>query len=239
MAIDLSIVLAYSAFIGFAAFGAFTRAMFGIYRAYNTMPVFVLEKRRIGFEILASIFFGIFSVLILREIGLFQFGLNIAALVAGFLGADLTNLIAKRIGLTKGMQVIVSKQQMEYADLNERQVKALQFAEGKGRITNKIYQKVNETTPTVAKKELAALVRKGKLFRTGYNKSTSYVPPHLAVTKLPKTRPGRNRVVSRPSFQKARKTHQKRPGRKLHIMKTKFENTELIYRQQERMERNN
>lgn len=216
MEIELSLILPYLAFVGFTAFGAMMRAVLGIYRAYNTMPVFVLEKRRVGFEILASMLFGTFAVLVLRELNVFPLGLNIAALVAGFLGADLIGLITKRIGLTKSLQVVVSRQQMEYADMNERQVKALQYTESKGRITNKIYQKVNETTPTVAKKELAALVRKGKLFRTGYNKSTSYVPAHLAVTKLPKTRPGRNRVVSGPSFMRARKTHHKRPGRKIH-----------------------
>lgn len=216
MVIELSTYLAYAAFVGFAAFGAFTRAMFGIYRAYNTMPVFVLEKRRIGFEILASIFFGTFAVLILREIGLFQFGLNIAALVAGFLGADLTNLIAKRIGLTKSMQVIVSKQQMEFADLSERQVKALQYADAKGKITNSVYRRINEVSPTVAKKELNALVRKEKIVRVGNFKSTYYVPPHLAAPKLPKKPTGRIRAVYGPSNTRARKRYHKRPEGKIH-----------------------
>lgn len=213
MAIDFALVLPYLAFVGFAAFGAMARTLFGIYRAYNTMPVFAVEKRRVGFEILASIFFGIFSVLILREIGLFQFGLNIAALVAGFLGADLTNLISKKLGLTKSLQVVVSRQQMENADLNERQVKAIGYVKAKGRITNKEYQRINQIARDSAKRELNSLVKRGKLQKAGYNKTTYYKMTGPVPEKA-ENRPGENRAVTGLSKRMARKVHHKKPGRK-------------------------
>lgn len=215
MAIDFALVLPYLAFVGFAAFGAMARTLFGIYRAYNTMPVFAVEKRRVGFEILASIFFGIFSVLILREIGLFQFGLNIAALVAGFLGADLTNLISKKLGLTKSLQVVVSRQQMENADLNERQVKAIGYVKAKGRITNKEYQRINQIAHDSAKRELDSLVKKSRLLKMGYNKNTHYISP--------KKPPGENRAVSGLSKRMARKVHHKKPSRKQLFEKPVYE----------------
>lgn len=175
MLIDVTVVMTYAAFVGFAALGAVVRSVLGVYKVYTAYPEFILEKRRIGFEILASVLFGTFAVFLLRELGLFSFGLNIAALVAGLLGADLMNLITKRLGLTKGLQVVVSRQQMGLADLNEREVKALDYAKANEKITNKIYQKINGADRNVATRELNHLARTGRLLRTGDHKRTQYV----------------------------------------------------------------
>lgn len=208
MAIDFASYVPIFIFVAFAGFGSMARALFGIYKAYNTYPDFVLEKRRVGIEVLASIFFGIFAVLILREIGLFQFGLNIAALVAGFLGADLVNLITKRLGLSKSMQVVVSRQQMGNVDLNDRQVRALDYVKSKGRITNGIYQKINQISRDAAKRELRHLIKSGRLSKSGKTKSSFY-------TSAPaKKESGEIRALFGTSKEVARKTHQKAPNQK-------------------------
>ncbi len=176
MAVDLFLYLTFAAF---AAFGAVVRAMLGIYKAYNTFPDFKIEWRRILFEIFASIFFGTFGVIALKELGWFEFALTFTAMFAGLLGADTIKLITKRFGLTKGLEVTVSRQQMQNADLNDREVRALEYAKNQNRITNRVYQKINQTSPTVAKKELARLVRRGRLVRVGSFKKTYYSPSRI------------------------------------------------------------
>ena len=46
-----------------------------------------------------------------------------------------------------------------------------------GKITNQIYQKINQINRDTAKYELNALVSKGKLKKIGKKKSTYYVSP--------------------------------------------------------------
>lgn len=199
MAVDLFLYLTFAAF---AAFGAVVRAMLGIYKAYNTFPDFKIEWRRILFEIFASIFFGTFGVIALKELGWFEFALTFTAMFAGLLGADTIKLITKRFGLTKGLEVTVSRQQMQNADLNDREVRAMEYVKRYGKLTNSIYQKVNFVSHDIAKRDLATLVTKGKLQKVGSNRNIQYV----------ERRPGNLRVVSGTPKIYARKMPHKAPS---------------------------
>ena len=192
MAIDFTL---YATFAAFATFGAVVRTLLGIYKAYNTFPEFTVNWKRISFEIIASIFFGTFGIIMLNELHVFTFGLTIAAAIAGLLGADTINLITKKLGLTKGLQVIVSEQQMVNADLNDREVRAIDYVSRAGKINNSVYQKINFTSHDVAKKELQKLVNKGRLKKVGNNRRTHYVR-QVSENQL-KNQLGQLRVVSR------------------------------------------
>jgi hypothetical protein len=163
-----------SAFMFYSAFGAVTRALFGIYKAYTTIVMFRIDLKRVAIEIVASIFFGTFSSILLQEIGGFKVGMNVAALIAGFFGADLIDLISKKIGLTKSLEVKVTEQQIAQAGLNERQIAALGYLKTHKTITNEIYQKINQTNHDTAKRDLAQLVKLGKIRKVGTGKKTRY-----------------------------------------------------------------
>src|SRR3972149_4502235 len=107
-------LMLYAAFAGFAAFGAAVRTMLGIYKAMNTYPDFVPEWKRIFLEIIFSVGFGMFGVILLQQFNWFpEAPLNVAAAVAGLFGADTIRVVTKKFGLTKGLEVTVSKQQMK------------------------------------------------------------------------------------------------------------------------------
>jgi hypothetical protein len=191
--LDWATVLTYASFLGFALFGSFCRAMFGLYRAYTTFPDFVPEKARIGVEIVASTFFGLLATVILREMNLLNYALPVVALIAGLLGADLISLITKKLGVSKGMQVILSERQMQDADLSDRQVRAMRYARENGSISNSIYQKINDAGPRTANADLQSLVRKGRLSKKGRTKDVRYAP----VRKIDST--GNSTVILRPA----------------------------------------
>jgi hypothetical protein len=158
-----------------SAFGAFTRAALGLYKAYMGPTPVVIEKRRIGIEIVASILFGSFAVFLLQKIPvpwIKDVDFNFLALIAGFLGADGINLLTKKIGLTKGLEIRIA--QPVISEFNERQLAALEFLKTHEKITNKIYQELNMTTRNIATKELAQLVLKGKLKKHGKGKAAYY-----------------------------------------------------------------
>jgi hypothetical protein len=158
-----------------SAFGAFTRAALGLYKAYMSPTPVVIEKMRIGIEIVASILFGSFAVFLLQKIPvpwMKDVDLNFLALIAGFLGADGINLLTKKIGLTKGLEIRIA--QPVISEFNERQLAALEFLKTHEKITNKIYQELNMTTRNIATKELAQLVLKGKLKKHGKGKAAYY-----------------------------------------------------------------
>jgi hypothetical protein len=158
----------------FSIFGAITRAMLGIYKGYTTIPMFKVDWKRVAVEITASVFFGTFGVYLLSKIDALKFGLDAISLVAGFLGADLMSLITKRVGLTKGLQIVVSEQQLALAEFNDRQIAALEFLREHDRITNKMYQKLNDVSANIAQKDLAHLVKKRKLKKFGRGKAIYY-----------------------------------------------------------------
>jgi hypothetical protein len=56
-----------------------------------------------------------------------------------------------------------------------REVRAIEYAKKFGKITNRIYQKLNRVGRDIAKYELGNLVEKGKLIQIGNGKQTYYV----------------------------------------------------------------
>jgi len=179
MMIDISSV---SAFLFLTFFGAVTRAFLGLYKAYMDLPGFDVSQinwKRIVVELLASMFFGTFGMYILSEITQQMFGwkgvgLEVGALVAGFLGADFISIVTRRLGLSKGLQIKVVEEQAALAEFNERQVAALEYLKKHDKMTNKVYQKLNSTTRDVARWDLNQLVRKKKLKRFGKGKAVYY-----------------------------------------------------------------
>jgi ATP-dependent DNA helicase RecG len=59
--------------------------------------------------------------------------------------------------------------------LNERQIKAVKYVRGKGKITNKEYQELNGVSNKTAYWELSQITEKSVLQSEGRGKNTSYV----------------------------------------------------------------
>ncbi|MFH1319305.1 MAG: ATP-binding protein [Bacteroidota bacterium] len=62
---------------------------------------------------------------------------------------------------------ILSKEYLRKLNLNERQIKAVNYVRKQGCITNSIYQKINDLKQTVSSQELQDLVKKGILHPSG------------------------------------------------------------------------
>jgi len=165
-----------STFMLYALFGAATRTLFGIYKAYRESAKgnIKISRRRVAVEILASMFFGSFSAMVLQGIGAFEYSQLIAAAVAGFLGADFINVITKKFGLTSSMKVVVTDEQMDMLGFNARQRKAIEYLNEHGSITNDIYQELTKTSHSSAKRDLGKLVEKNKIKKAGIGKATYY-----------------------------------------------------------------
>jgi len=171
----LEIIDVLVSILPYAMIGAAVRVGWGMYKAYTAYVGIEVAYKRIIVEFLAGMMFGIFGGVLLSTVGIFTIGMNLGTMVSSILGAHVIELIARKFGWSKKMEVIVSDQQLEFADLNPRQVNALQYVKSKGRITNKVYQKLNRTTKDVAKYELMALVRKKNLKKVGKTKDVYYV----------------------------------------------------------------
>jgi len=65
-------------------------------------------------------------------------------------------------------------EQLTKLGLNERQLKAVEYVKEKGKITNKEYQELNETSDRTASRDLENLVDLGVFVREGEKKGTSY-----------------------------------------------------------------
>ena len=167
-------LVSIASFMFYSGLGAITRTLFGIYKAYVSVIDFKIDWKRVFVEVIASMFFGTFGALILKEVGVFNFSMLITALIAGFFGADIVSLITKKFGLTKGLEVKVVEQQVALSEFNQRQIVALEYLKNHKKITNSIYQKLNQVDKHTAKRDLVKLVKKGKLKRFGKGKSTYY-----------------------------------------------------------------
>ena len=171
MAIDF--VLA-ATFVGFPLFGALMRTVFGVYRAYSNFEQFTISLPHVVVEILASMCFGIFGAMILNEVGIWKFGVNIIQVLAGFFGADIVGILTKKFGLSKGIEVHVVEN-VEYPDLNLKQQKAIQYIKKNGRITNTLYQKMNEVSNDSAKWDLKILAARKIVKRIGDGRGAYYL----------------------------------------------------------------
>ena len=163
------------AIIAFAFCGSLMRVIYGSYKVYSSYLDIKLNRKRIMMEWAISLWFGFMGGIFLSQLEIVKLGVNAGAFVASILGANVVDLIVKKFGFTKNMQVIVSDQQLGFTEFNRREMNALEFVKLKGKITNKVYQRINQTTHDVAKYELKTLVNKGKLEEVGENKSRFYV----------------------------------------------------------------
>lgn len=77
-----------------------------------------------------------------------------------FTGASVVTILRKPL----------PKEELSKLGLNERQIKAVEYVEKKGSITNREYQKLNETTRYTAERDLGSLVERGVLIRIGKGK---------------------------------------------------------------------
>jgi hypothetical protein len=159
----------------YAACGSSMRVLWGVYNAEETFLNLQLSRKRLFFEFLVSMIFGIFGGQLMTDIGMVKIGINLAALVSSLLGANVVNVITKKFGYSKEMKVIVSDQQLQFTEFNPREMNAMEYVRINGKITNQIYQKINQTTKDVAKYELQTLVSKKKLKKVGEMKGRYYI----------------------------------------------------------------
>src|SRR3989344_8174730 len=171
MPIDIVLI---ATFVAYSSFGAVTRTVFGIYRAYSSFMSFKVSWQRVAIEILASMLFGTFGAMLLNELGGWEIGISIAAILAGFFGADVITLLTKKFGLSKGIEVKVVES-VEYPNLNIKQQKAVQYMKKNGSITNTIYQKTNQVSNNSAKWDLRILAAKKIIKKIGNGRSASYI----------------------------------------------------------------
>jgi uncharacterized membrane-anchored protein YitT (DUF2179 family) len=155
--------------------GASIRIVWGMYRAFNSFLSLHLSWRRLLAEFMVSVLFGMFGGVALSQLGIFSLGISLGSMVSSLLGANVVDLIAKKFGFSKKMEVIVSDEQLGFTEFNQRQINAMTYVRAQGKITNKIYQRINNTTRDVARHELDSLVSKGKLKRIGKSKGAYYV----------------------------------------------------------------
>jgi len=76
------------------------------------------------------------------------------------------------------LQFKKNKYPVEYPDtenLNERQIKAVDYLKKEGRISNKTYQEINTTTRNTAKRDLNDMIEKKLLIRIGDGRSVYYI----------------------------------------------------------------
>jgi len=156
--------------------GSSVKVIWGLYRAYTTYMTLSISWRRIAMEFVVGIFFGIFGGVILNELKIFAIGVNLGSLVSSILGANVIDVIAKKFGFSRKMEMVVSDQQLKFPDLNENQMNALSYLKlGEGKMTNKVYQKINKVSRDVARHELDSLVEKGYLKMKGKGKGAYYI----------------------------------------------------------------
>jgi hypothetical protein len=163
----------------YASIGALGRVLFGLFKALRETAntgEFTFNWRRVVVEFAASVLLGTVGVVIISESG--GMGLNMVVkalgMVGGLFGPDILGFIAKKFGITTAFDIRFTDEQVMWADLNSRQINAMRYLKVCNRMTNMIYQKINQTNPNTAKSDLNQLVRKGKLQKYGDGKKTYY-----------------------------------------------------------------
>jgi ATP-dependent DNA helicase RecG len=71
-----------------------------------------------------------------------------------------------------------AKEELRKLGLSERQIKAVEYVEKKGSITNREYRLLNEVSRQTSTRELSDLVKKGIFIRIGRGKMNKYVLTH-------------------------------------------------------------
>ncbi|MFH1623467.1 MAG: hypothetical protein ABIA12_03080 [Candidatus Aenigmatarchaeota archaeon] len=170
----LAALAPFAALLLYALTGSIVRLFFGIYKAYSSIPFPEFSLKRMAVEVVVGIVFGAFGGAMLQEMGALKMAVGVGTVASSLLGPNVIELITKKFGWSKNIDIVVTEQQLHMADLNLRQIAAMQHARERGRITNDEYQRLNGVTHDIAKYELAALVRKKRMMRTGSTKDVFY-----------------------------------------------------------------
>lgn len=163
----------------YASVGALARAVFGLFKAYDsTVDIhhFTFNWRRVLLEIFVSVFLGTIGIIIISEAGWSPplLGIKSLALLGGLLGPDILKFITKKIGITKAFDIRFTDEQVLLAEFNPRQIAAIRYLKENGMINNSIYQELNQTSDVTSKRDLTQLVRKKKVKKFGRGKATYY-----------------------------------------------------------------
>jgi len=157
----------------YVAIGASVHTIWGVYKAYSTYLFIRIRWARVFIEYIAAATFGIFGAFALSSLMPFPAGVELVGLFSAVLGANVISVVTKKFGISK-FEVPVSDQQLGLGEFNARQMNAVEYAKREGKITNRVYQRLNGVSNNVAKKELGKLVEKRMLKRVDSGKRTSY-----------------------------------------------------------------
>jgi len=166
----------FIALLLYALIGSVVRLFWGMYKAYTTLPFAQFSAERLAMEMMAGVVFGTAGGIILQEMGVLHMAVGIGTVVSAVLGPNVIELVAKKFGWSKKLDIVVTEQQIGMADLNMRQINGLGYAAQRGRITNTAYQRINNVTHDEAKYDLAKMVSAARLKMVGSKKGAYYVP---------------------------------------------------------------
>ncbi len=157
--------------------GTAVHTFWGFYKVYTNYLYFKIKWTRILVEVISGLLFGTLGAFTISSLLPFQVGAELGGMLSAILGANFMSIIQKRFGISKFEAPVLSDQQLKNPDLKPRQTNALEYVRSKGKITNTVYQRINETTRSVAKRELHDLVNKGRLARRDSFKRSYYTTP--------------------------------------------------------------
>ena len=161
----------------YALAGSFVRLFYAMYKEYAKLPRGSISPERMAMELIAGCVFGMVGGLLMDSMGVLKMGVGIGTVVSAVLGPNVIELVAKKFGWTKKLDVApLSDEELAMPDLNARQINGLQYATRAKRLTNGAYQKLNGVTLDAAKHDLASMVEKGRLKMVGSAKGAYYVP---------------------------------------------------------------
>jgi hypothetical protein len=163
----------------YVCIGALARALFGLVKTWNsTVDInhFGFNWKRVLMEIVSSILLGIIGILIISESpwSAPSFSMKGLALLGGLFGPDTLKFITKKLGITNAFDIRFTDQQVMLAEFNPRQIAALEYMKKNRIMTSSIYQEINQTSSMTSKRDLATLVKKGKVKKCGKSTATCY-----------------------------------------------------------------
>ncbi len=162
-------------YVVFSTVGASTRALFGLYKVHKRGRIDRVALGSFMMEILSSMFFGTFASMILQEMGWLSLSSETLALIAGFFGADLISIVSRKVGLKSNIDVRMGEEAFLYPELTDRQVRGMEYMKKSGRITNDIYQRLNDISHSSAKRDLRVMQDNKFIKKLGTNRGTYYV----------------------------------------------------------------
>ncbi len=158
-----------------AAFGAIVRLLFGLFKRYDQGLPLAPQWKRIGVQIVVSVFFGLFAVYVLARFSgssvLFQTVTLTLGIFAGYYGPDLLDWMTRKF-TKKDLSGLWG---LAGAGLSERQQQILEQVRELGIITNHDVRKLCSVSDPTATRELETLVKKKLLTKQGKNRGAKYM----------------------------------------------------------------